>query len=686
MSSGFKWVAAILVVGIVLACCCLIGLTVVGGLTFLTIRQSSLVPDAAPQPAVEFMANFSPKLAPYDYPIITPVPNGQYLPAQDPAEESQWTLERTLVTESSLPGLASRLLDAGDVQSKLSVPPRAYQLGDAQDFWVSNADNAQAFQVQACLSYITDHAYFWVEDGIQYQHADLAALAETFETQIYPTDRDFFGNEWTPGVDNDPHLYVLYVRNAGASVAGYFSSVDEATPGVHEYSNAHEMFIFNADTTLLDEEYTYSVLAHEFQHMIQYNQDRNEDTWLNEGFSELAIYLNGFDLGGLDLQYLYNTDLQLNTWPEVNEPSGSHYGASYLFVRYFYDRFGADLTRQLVDDPLNGLWSVDAILSANDLRDASSSVQLTADDVFADWAVANYLQDPAVGDGRYAYGDSYDQLQAATTESIPSCPVDWQPRSVAQYGVDYIQVDCPGSYTLQFEGDPEVSVWPVDAHSGDYAFWSNRGDESDMRLTRTFDLRTASGPLQLSYWTWYDLEEDYDYAYVEASTDGEHWDILQAPSSTLDDPSGNSFGWAYNGQSGGWIQEQVDLSSYAGKLVSVRFEYVTDSAVNGVGMLIDDLNLQGGDYHEDFENGAAGWQAEGWARIQNRLPQEYAVSLIWSGQQGTRVETVHVLDGQNFERQVTLGDGYEQVVLVVSGLNRYTTIPADYRFRLQTLH
>ena len=55
-------------------------------------------------------------------------------------------------------------------------------------------------------------------------------------------------------------------------------------PQAHEYSNAHEMFLFNADNTDLGEEFTYGVLAHEFQHMIHWYQDRNETSYLNEGF------------------------------------------------------------------------------------------------------------------------------------------------------------------------------------------------------------------------------------------------------------------------------------------------------------------------------------------------------------------------------------------------------------------
>ena len=62
---------------------------------------------------------------------------------------------------------------------------------------------------------------------------------------------------------------------------------------------------------------------------------------------------------------------------------------------------------------------------------------------------------------------------------------------------------------------------PADAHSGKYAFWSNKGDSSDMTLTRSFDFTEVNGPIEFSYWTWYDIEKGYDYVYLEASTDGQ---------------------------------------------------------------------------------------------------------------------------------------------------------------------
>ncbi|MCJ7623746.1 MAG: immune inhibitor A, partial [Anaerolineaceae bacterium] len=267
-------------------------------------------------------------------------------------------------------------------------------------------------------------------------------------------------------------------------------------------------------------------------------------------------------------------------------------------------------------------------------------------------------------------------------ETISACDNTWWQQTVNQYGVDYYRISCRGTYMLTFEGSTEVDVIPEDAYSGDYAFWSNKGDNSDMTLTRMFDFSAEAGPLTLEYWTWYDLEEDYDYLYLLASEDGENWEIITTPSGTDEDPNGNSYGWAYNGMSAGWIKEVLDISDYAGKEVYLRFEYITDAGANGEGMLIDDIAVPEVGYSSDFETDAGGWEPEGFVRIQNRLPQTFVVSLVYDRDGEMEVERVELNADQGFSKLLELGLG-EEVVLVVSGTTRYIITPAEYQFKLE---
>jgi hypothetical protein len=297
-----------------------------------------------------------------------------------------------------------------------------------------------------------------------------------------------------------------------------------------------------------------------------------------------------------------------------------------------------------------------------------------------DWAVTLYLMDGSVGDGRYTYNNYPSAPRVTETQSVPDCPQSIN-STVNQYGIDYYTITCEGEHTLRFNGSTVVGLLPVDANSGNYMFWSNRGDESDMTLTREFDFTGVSGPINMSFAMWHDLETDYDYVFLEASTDGETWEILTTPSGTGEDPSGNSYGWGWNGQTNGWVTEEVDLSQFAGKTVQIRFEYVTDAALNGEGFLLDDVRIDALNYEESFEEGDDGWEAAGFVRVENTLPQTYRLTLI-TKDNTTTVTHIPLNPDQTAEISLSLNSGQE-AILIVTGTTRFTRLPAAYQIEVE---
>jgi hypothetical protein len=604
----------------------------------------------------------------------------------DGAEQSLETLENAPVPTNDLRDLASRLQNKDDIPLTLAETPVARKVGEKETFWVTNMDNDKTFQVKAVMRYAGEYLYFWIENGVFYNEEDLRQLAETYDRKIYQTDREFFGSEWTPGIDNDPHIYILLAKDLGATIAGYFSSFDSFSSQAHKYSNEHEMIFLNADNIILGNKFTYGVLAHEFQHMIHWYHDRNEETWLNEGFAELAAFLNGYGTGGFDEIYVSNPDIQLTYWPGGDKDTSANYGASFLFTNYFLGRFGEKATQALVGHPDNGMVSVDAVLKDIGAVDPTTQKPITTDDFFLDWTISTYLNDPKVADGRYYYKEYPDAPKTHASKAIASCPTNQVTSDVHQYGVHYIQIDCKGNYSLDFEGSTQVKVLPADPISGSYAFWSNRGDESDMILTRSFDFTNVSGSLTLDYQVWFDLEKNYDYAYVLASTDGKRWQILKPPSGTNQDPSGNSYGWGYNGLSGGgakWINERVDISQFAGKEVQLRFEYVTDAAVNGEGIIIDDISIPEIGYKSDFEKDDGGWKGEGFVRIQNMLPQNFHLALIKQNKGYTTVDNIQLNPDNTASIMIEINGNTKDAVLVVTGTTRFTNQTAAYRYTIR---
>jgi hypothetical protein len=610
--------------------------------------------------------------------------NSGLLPSLNPEKlnsslETLSILQNTYIPENDPLDLARRLKGIESIPE--IVPDQIdYQVGDSKQFWVTNVDTNENRNATARLGYKTENIFFWIEEGVDYDKNELERLVTIFEKNILPSNREFFGTEWIPGIDANERLFVLLAKGLGTGLAGYFSSADALPPQVHEYSNAHEMFMLNADNIRLSQKFTYGVLAHEYQHMIHWYRDRNETSWLNEGFSELAAFINGYYESGFDSIYLANTDVQLNDWPNNPNSTTPHYGSSFLFVNYFFNRFGEEATKSLVQHAGNGLDSIDEVLKIINAKDDFDGEQITSDDLFADWIVTNFVQDKNVGDGRYYYENYTQAPKAAITEKINKCEFDWKERTVAQFGVDYIELKCNKDYILNFKGNNITNVFPEFSYSGDYAFWSNKGDESNMILSRTFDFSDVQGPISMTFMTWYDIEIDYDYVYLTASTDGKNWQILETTTCTKNNPTGNSFGCGFNGLSNGWIKQNVDLSSFTGQTVALRFEYVTDAAVNGEGFLLDDIQVSAIDYYSDFEEGNSGWISEGWARINNLLPQTYEIIVL--EYKAGKVSINHIDLPPTQEIQIPIsGKLNNKTFLIVSGTTRYTRQPAYYEFQ-----
>ncbi len=667
-SSPVIWI----VVAIALLCCCCAALAAIGGYGYYTIGNQ--VSTALPQ----LTEIFSITTVPFGDDTATPPPPVVLtrLPPSDISNETLETLENSIVPVNDLRDLACRL--KGKCSIPEVVPSGPFKEGARQKLWVANTDTAKSFQIDATLQYVTDHAYFWVQDSVSFNRDEAKKLVDAFEEKMYPTNREFFGSEWSPGVDDDVHVYLVYTRGIGGSVAGYFSSPDEFSSEANQYSNAHEMFVFNADNSPLSDTYTYGVLAHEFQHMIHWKQDRNETSWINEGFAELAVLLNGYYTSGAASQYTSNPDVQLNDWGPDPGTNGPHYGSAFMFLAYFLDRFGKEATQQLVHDQANGMDSIDGVLESINANDPVSGQPVRADDFFMDWAVTNYLLDGSVGDGRFDYKAYTNPPRTSDTVTISNCP-DSLSGDVHQYGVDYIRISCSGKYTLHFEGDTQTGLLPVSANSGKLAFWSNKGDESDMTLTQEFDFSSVSAPITLQYQMWHDLEEDYDYVFVEASTDGgKTWKIITTPTCTTENPSGNSYGCGYNDKTSGWVEEKVDLGAFAGQKTQIRFEYVTDAAVNGEGFMLDDISIPELNYSTDFESDDGGWQAAGFVRVENVLPQTFRLALIQLGGK-TTVQTITVNPDQTADIELDLSD---DAVLVISGTTRFTRIIGHYNITI----
>jgi len=194
--------------------------------------------------------------------------------------------------------------------------------------------------------------------------------------------------------------------------------------------------------------------------------------------------------------------------------------------------------------------------------------------------------------------------------------------------------------------DWEIPGGPFDPRTGAWYVYSQQADVSYKRLTRTIDLTNASAA-ELRFWSSYDTETDWDFLFVEAhpvgpGDDTDDWTTLPDANGHTQTGTGESCpaGWnvlhpfithyqgpncestgstgnwhAASGSSQGWSPWSVDLSAYAGTQVEVSISYVSDWAVQGIGVFLDDVEvLVDGvsiDADPSFESGLGPWTVAG---------------------------------------------------------------------------
>ncbi len=644
-------------------------------------------PTATPQPSPS--AAVSPTPTPDSYPELTPSPaptTGSY-PVGDGGADTARRLAQAVLPPRDLVEISSRLLFGGEPLAR-TVPPdtRPFEVGRQDRFWITDPSLDRQYEITATLYVITPHLYMYVQNGREVDQEALLEAAQTFEEKIYPTVRQAFGSEWNPGVDGDPHLTILHASFDDAS--GYFSSLNQVPRQVNPYSNQREMFHMSLNVRIGSSFYL-STLAHEFQHLIHWSVDPRSDSWVEEGMSQMAEQICGYDPSDLAWAFLSEPDLQLTTWTDDPEEALGHYAASYLWFRYLtYRAGGSTALRSILDPEVDGITAIERVL-----EDAAYQPTLEAprlfDAFFADWVVANYVNNAAVEDGRYAYDPDLEPYPIWSTEWVYAVP--WETTAtVSPYGTDYIEIVTfdRGTLHISFDGAESLPLVDTSPHSGTHFWWSNRGDQGDSSLTRAFDLR-GTAQATLRYWLWYDIEADYDYAYVEVSTDGgRSWSILRGQETTDSNPNGNSFGHGYTGVSGGgsdplWIQEQIDLTPFAGREILLRFEMITDDAYHAPGLVLDDVEIPEIGFFDDMETDE-GWEGLGFVWVDNTVPLHFLVQAVVEGHDGDiRVESLRL----DAARQGTLdvpgfGSDVAQVVLIVAAVAPATTEPATYRVSL----
>lgn len=277
----------------------------------------------------------------------------------------------------------------------------AHSQGEQEKFFVDpDYDKSGRESLTATLDYIGANAYFYIEtawfDNLNTEEKTkikngVESLSREFDEKIYPVLANTYGNEWKPGIDNDSRLAVLFHQTKEGS-AGYFRTSDEYKKIQAPQSNEREMIYLNVN--FLGDPLAKSYLAHEFVHLITFNQkDRrlgqDEDVWLNELRADYAPTLLGYDA-----EYL-GTNLQRRIRQFREFPNDSlvewvgqeeDYGVINVFAQYLVEHYGLAILKDSLSSPYVGMASLNYALKLNKINKDISQI-------FLDWTLALLIND-----------------------------------------------------------------------------------------------------------------------------------------------------------------------------------------------------------------------------------------------------------------------------------------------------
>jgi hypothetical protein len=308
------------------------------------------------------------------------------------------------------------------------APAGVPTVGQVRTFHVFNGTGYD--EVTAEAKYVGSEAAVFVDQAAPaggFTTADLQAFAARFDDVMHPVVTDAFGSE--SDLDGNQRVIMLFTpvvnamtpRGSSGFIGGFFFGND-----LLNGSNSNQGEVFYAlvpdPTGLYSDPRQKSqvldavpaVLAHEFQHMVHFNQrylaldGGQESLWLSEALAQMAEelvarrYLELGDATSAELfrsgtrarakRYLASTD-SVSLIVSAGQGTLAERGGGFLFVLYLEDQAGPDLLRRLTATTLKGVGNVEAEYG-DDWHE-----------IVSDWWSAIYLDGPGPESGPWVYPD-----------------------------------------------------------------------------------------------------------------------------------------------------------------------------------------------------------------------------------------------------------------------------------------
>ncbi len=489
---------------------------------------------------------------------------------------------------------------------------------------VSTFDPIEHYQINATLRAVGQYCLIYSDLSTDLNPTFLD-MNHTFETVIYPTLYEFYGSP--PDIDDNDRVIILVFDiidglGGGQYVAGFFYPLNQYPKSQYEDSNEAEILCIDGNqglSHLVDGD--FETLAHEFQHMIHFGHDDDEDIWLDEGASMFAEYLIGRDpfsgSSSYKSRFSSHPDVSLTYWDYYDSESlvMANYGAAYAFFLYLAEHYGGStIIQNIVARSEDGVRSVERALE-------NEGYLVEFKEVFRNWTIANFLDDTSFANGTYGYYNT--SISMSVEDSYFASSLPRTENSVPYWGTDYLRFTSRMAqpFILEFQGDLtsnfmvtaimtnnttppyETAVIPVEISTENFGNFSIESyDISADEIVITISSYTPIGkndhndedpaPAQ-EYWFMInpmgivispgELSFSTKGPYirisdVEAYDQNRHyWQEADGATYTILTDLGNSTGISgnltFNSEDNSWMSESIDISSLFENNHSYRIRY-----------------------------------------------------------------------------------------------------------------
>ena len=341
-----------------------------------------------------------------------------------------------------------KLLPSQNTQ-KASKNMNMHKVGYQRSFWIWDFEDLSYYEINATILAVGEYCYIFMEnicisdlgEAVATEHSE--TIRNEFDSTIYPRVTDLAGhpNGTLGDIDGDPRIIILLSHE----LVDYYSQRNEQKL---EHSNQCEMFYIYY--RLFHWPYRYfQAIAHEFHHLIWFNNEMDEPQFILEALAEYAMYHCGY-LAPFDnisprtndfLSHPEDSLLYFNIDSEEGLTRAIDYGAGYLFACYIAERYGVDILRNLITESADGPIGIENVLK-------TAGYNISFNELYLNWITAVTIDE--LGFSNNLYGFENLDARISKYDLVQELPLDNETISLRYYGFHIHKLESPpNNFTVE---------------------------------------------------------------------------------------------------------------------------------------------------------------------------------------------------------------------------------------------